>query len=75
VTIFWKAATDNAGVVEYDLRYGSTPELGNVRAFDGNTLEATFADPVGSKLYYQLVAVDEAGNFSQSSVYSIGLTA
>lgn len=72
VTVSWNASTDNVGVASYQVHRsgtsGYTPSAGSfVTTVGGSTLSWTDAGRPAGTSYYQVLAVDAAGNASGPS--------
>ncbi|WP_306908027.1 DNRLRE domain-containing protein [Arthrobacter sp. B3I9] len=72
VAVSWNASTDNVGVTGYQIHRAATSgfapsEATLVAAVNGSTLSWTDAGRPAGTSYYQVLAVDEAGNVSGPS--------
>ncbi|MEE8409004.1 MAG: hypothetical protein V3T05_05325 [Myxococcota bacterium] len=76
VVFTWTAATDDSGVVSYDVQIGTTPDANNLVYDDnvGNLLTYTYTGTDAQTLYARARALDAAGNVGAFSDFSDGVT-
>lgn len=69
VTISWNSAADNVGIAKYELRYtakhgSAKPNFDNAKVYSTTNTTFTLSNLSSGDYYYQVSAVDAAGNRS-----------